>query len=185
MAFNFSQCRSLILQGILEGLALRADKIAAIEKVPNVEFPVNGVSLDLVPWHGALGVSLRLCTEFELEIRYCNVEWAYFDLVSNANCPVLQRAADFVHQAYTSENSNSMAREMAHLIFLAGAAALLDPSVAHLLVELGINAPTCRDDFLSPLFEYMVFDFDQTVRVNYCELVCANRVTAKWLPHLT
>ena len=62
MAFNFSHCQSLILHGILEGLRLRADKIAAIEKVPNVEFPVSGVSLDLVPWHGALEVSLRLCT---------------------------------------------------------------------------------------------------------------------------
>jgi hypothetical protein len=62
IAFNFSHCQSLILQGILEGLRLRADKIAAIEKVPNVEFPVSGVSLDLVPWHGALEVSLRLCT---------------------------------------------------------------------------------------------------------------------------
>jgi hypothetical protein len=185
MAFNFSQCQSLILQGILEGLRLHADKIAAIEKVPNVEFPVSGVSLDLVPWHGALGVSLRLCTEHEPELRYCNVEWAYFDLVSNANCPRLQLAADFVQKAYASENSNSTAREMAHLIFLAGAEALLDPQVAQLLVELGINAPTYRDSFLSPLFEYMVFDFDGTVRENYCELVLANRVTAKWWSRLT
>jgi hypothetical protein len=184
MAFSFSHCQSLILQGILEGLRLRADKIAAIEKVPNVEFPVSGVSLDLVPWHGALGVSLRLCTEFEAEIRYCNVEWAYFDLVSNANCPCLQIAADFVRKAYTSEDSNSIAPEMAHLIFLAGAEALLDPRVAQLLVELGINAPTYRDRFPSRLFEYMVFDFDRTVTANYCEIVLANRVTAKWWPRL-
>src|SRR5690349_968844 len=166
MAFNYAKCRSLILQGILGGLPFGADKIAAIEKVPNVEFPVNGVSLDLVPWHRALGVSLRLCSERDPEIRYCNVEWTYFDLVSHKQCPALERAADFAHEAYTSENSNSLAREMAHLIFLAGAEALLDPRVAQLLVELGINAPTYREEFLSPLFEYMVFDFDGTVRAN-------------------
>jgi hypothetical protein len=73
---------------------------------------------------------------------------------------------------------------MAHLIFLAGAEALLDPRVAQLLVELGINAPTYRDSFPSPLFEYMVFDFDKTVSANYCEIVLANRVTAKWRPRL-
>jgi hypothetical protein len=162
---------------------LSADEIAAIEKVPNLEFPVNGVSLDLVPWHRALGVSLRLHTECEPEVRYCNVEWTYFDMVPH--CPSLLQAADFVYEAYTSESSNSLAREMAHLIFLVGAEALLDPRVAQLLVELGIDAPTYRDDFLSPLFEYMVFDFDRTVSVNYCELVLANRVTAKWWPKLT
>src|SRR5262245_47623907 len=185
MAFNFSQCRSLILEGILEGLQASADVIAAIGKVPNLEFPVNGVSLDLVPWHGALGISLRLCTEVEEHVRYCNVEWAYFDLTSNANCPALARAADFVQKAYTSENSNSVAIEMAHLIFLAGAEALLDPQVAQLLVELGINAPTYRDSFPSHVFEYMVLDFDGTVRANYCELILANRVTAKWWPRLS
>jgi hypothetical protein len=187
MAFNFSQCQSLILQGILEGLRLRADKIAEIaadEKIPNVEFPIDGVSLDLVPWHGGLGVSLRLRSEHEPDIRYCNVEWTYFDLVSHDNCPALQRAADFVQKAYTSENSNSSAREMAHLIFLAGAEALLDPRVAQHLLEFGINALTYRDSFLSREFEYMVFDFDGTVPGNYCELVLANRVTAKWWPRL-
>jgi hypothetical protein len=185
MAFNYANCRSLILQGILEGLRFRADKIATIEKVPNVEFPINGVSLDLVPWHSALGVSLRLYSEWEPDIRYCNVEWTYFDLVSHDTCHALKLAADFVHAAYTSENSNLLAREMAHLIFLAGAEALLDPRVAHLLAELGINAPTYREEFPSRLFEYLVFDFDGTVRTNYCELVLANRVAAKRWPKLT
>jgi hypothetical protein len=30
----------------------------------------------------------------------------------------------------------------------------------------------------------MVFDFDETVRANYCELVLANRVAARWRPKL-
>jgi hypothetical protein len=60
IAIIFSQGRSLILQGIFEGLRSRADGIATIEKVPNLEYPVNGVSLDPVPRHSAPGVSLRL-----------------------------------------------------------------------------------------------------------------------------
>src|SRR5262249_17140599 len=108
-----------------------------------------------------------------------------FDVVSDRNCPELALAVEFVHAAYVSENSNHIAREMAHMIFLAGAEALLDPSVAEALKELGIDAPVCRDDFMPRYFEYMVFDFDGTYPGNYCELVMANRVTARWMPRLT
>jgi hypothetical protein len=180
MAFNFPRCRSLILQGILKGIRLRADEIASIAK----EDEVTGISLDLVPWHRALGLSLRQCTDHVPEVRYCNVEWAYFDLVSNRTCPELQLAADFIHEAYTSENSNHAAIEMAHLIFLAGAEALLDAKVATACTELGIDAPICGDDFMPRPFEYMVFDFDGTVPGNYCDLVLANRVTARWWPKM-
>jgi hypothetical protein len=188
MAFDYSQCHSLILDGILEGLRLRADEVAEIAaevKSPQVEFPIDGVSLDLVPWHAALGVSFRLHTERDPDIRYCNVEWSYFNVVSNQSCSGLQRAADFIHAAYTSENSSSLAREMAHLIFFAGAEAILDPRVAQTLVKLGINAPTYENHFLSRLFEYIVLDFDGTVHANYCELVLANRVRTKWWPQST
>src|ERR1051325_11255114 len=122
MAFNFAQCRSLILEGVLEGLRQRANEIAAIAaevKGLHAEFPIDGVSLDLVPWHAALGLSFRLYSERDPAIRYCNVQWTYFDAIPDG--AGLQRAADFIHTAYTSENSNSLAVEMAHLIFLAGA----------------------------------------------------------------
>jgi hypothetical protein len=181
MAFHFSRCRDLILQGILAGIRSSADKIASIAKVE----VVTGISLDLVPWHGALGISIRRSTECSEDVRYCNVEWAYFDVVSNDTCAEFQQAVDFIHGAYTSENSNHLAREMAHLIFLAGAEALLDPQVALAFSELGIKAPVCGADFMPRPFEYMVFDFDETVPGNYCELVLANRVTARWWPKLS
>ena len=62
--------------------------------------------------------------------------------------------------------------------------ALLDLRVANRLGEIGVNAPVYGDEFLRGGFEYMVFDPDETVRVNYCELVLANRVTARWWPKL-
>jgi hypothetical protein len=176
MAFVFSQCRDLILHGILAGIWLRTDAIARIA----LEKQASGVSLDLVPWHSALGLSIRQRTEHGADIRYCNVDWEYCDLVSNQTCPELQRAADFIHEAYTSEDSNDVAKEMAHMIFLAGAEALLDAQVAMAFSKLGINAPVCGDNFMPRGIEYMVFDFDGTVRANYCELVLANRVTARW-----
>lgn len=180
MVFSFSQCRALILQGILAGIKLRADEIVNIVK----EAQVTGISLDLVPWHSALGLSIRQYTDLGEDVRYCNVEWAHFDVVSNETCAELQRAVDFIHEAYVAENSNHLAREMAHMIFLAGAEALLDSRVAMALSELGIDAPVCGDDFMPRPFEYMVFDFDGTVPGNYCELVLANRVTARWWPKL-
>lgn len=182
MAFRFVQCRDLVLKGILAAIRASAEELASIAKEPAA---VTGISLDIVPWHRAIGLSIRQATEHGRDIRYCNVEWANFDVVSNDSCVELQDAIDFVHEAYTSENSNHLAREMAHLIFLAGAEALLDAQVAVALSELGINAPVCGADFMPLPFEYMVFDFDGTVPGNYCHLVLANRVTARWWPKLS
>jgi hypothetical protein len=105
MAFSFFRCRAVILQGILDGIRLRAQKIAGVAKEQD---QVTGISLDLVPWHRALGLSLRQSGEHASHIRYCNVEWAYFDLVSDRTCPALQQAADFVHGAYASEGSDHL-----------------------------------------------------------------------------
>ena len=179
MAFGFSRCRDLILQGILAGIQQRADEIARIAR----ESRVTGISLDLVPWHRGLGISIRQGTE-HWEFRYWPADWANFDVVSNETCAELQRAVEFIHEAYVSENSNHLAREMAHMIFLAGAEALLDSRVAMALAELGIDAPVCGDDFMPRPFEYIVLDCDGTVSGNYCELVLANRVTARGWPKL-
>jgi hypothetical protein len=181
MAFSFSRCRAVILQGILDGIQLRAQEIARIA----TEEEVTGISLDLVPWHRALGLSLRQSAEHAPDVQYCNVEWAYFDVVSNRTCSKLQQAADFVHVAYTSEEANHLEVEMAHMIFLAGAEALLDARVAMALSELGVSAPVCGDNFMPRPFEYMVFDLDGTVPGNYCDLVLAYRVASRWLPKLT
>src|SRR3989442_2672918 len=98
MAFSFSQCRSVLLQGILDALDDRATEIASIEQIQNVEFPVSGISVDMAPWHGAVGLSLRLASEFEWERRYSHADWDYFDLVFNTSFPGLQTAGRFICQ---------------------------------------------------------------------------------------
>ena len=95
MAFSFSQCRDLILQGILAGIKLRTDEIVNIAK----EAQVTGISLDLVPWHSALGLSMCEYTDLGKDVRYCNVEWAHFDVVSNETRAELERAVEFIHEA--------------------------------------------------------------------------------------
>jgi hypothetical protein len=55
MAFDFSRCRSVLLQGILDALTSRAGVIASIKRIPNVEFPISGISLDMAPWQGGIG----------------------------------------------------------------------------------------------------------------------------------
>lgn len=183
MAFDFSHGRSVLLQGILDALDDRADVIASIERIPHVDYPVSGIALDMAPWHAGIGLALRLASEFEHNRRYNSAELAHFDLVSNTTFPGLQPAADFIDRALSSEGEEHSAwRQMAHLIFLAGAEALLDARVALRLRELGVEAPVYGDEFMERGFEYMVFDPDRVVRANYCELVLANRVTARWWP---
>src|SRR5262245_48980127 len=76
MAFNYRRCRDIILEGILAGIKLCAEEIAVIAR----EARVTGISLDLVPWHSALGISIRQVTENAEHVRHCNVEWGNFDV---------------------------------------------------------------------------------------------------------
>lgn len=106
--------------------------------------------------------------------------WENFDLASNLTFTGLQASAELVKQAYDSVGQE-YAVEMAHLIFLAGAEALLDVRVPECLGKLSVRAPVFTDGFMKGCFEYMVFDEDGTVHANYCELVLANRVATRWL----
>src|SRR5262249_52901700 len=119
MAFDFSEGYSVLVQGIVDAQAARANVIAGIKRIPNIEYPISGVALDLAPWHGGIGLSFRLAGEFELERRYNSADWEYFDLVSDTTFPGLKATAEFIHDAYVSEGEESPARlEMAHLVFL-------------------------------------------------------------------
>jgi hypothetical protein len=178
MGFNQDECRRLLLEGILGALEAKAADIQAIGRTVHGECPISGVSLDMAPWHCALGLSLRLNSEVG-DDRYDIAGWQYFDFVSQQSFPGLQPVADFIGEAYCSEGE-FYRREMAHLIFLAGAEALLDERAATYLIGLGLEAPILGSEFGQRYFEYMVFDPDCTIRANYCELVLANRVTARF-----
>jgi hypothetical protein len=169
------------MKGILAALDVKAAEIRGIERTAIGTSPINGLSLDMAPWQGGVGLSMRLVDEMYGEGRRDIAAWKYFDFVSNDNCPGLQPAAEFIKAAYESEGE-AYYREMAHLIFLAAADALLDATVTARLTDLGLNAPVVGSDFgHHHLFEYMVFDPDATIEANYCEIVLANRVTARFI----
>jgi hypothetical protein len=91
----------------------------------------------------------------------------------------LREAGQLIQELYVSAGEQHY-REMAHLVFLAGAEALLDRRIGEQLRKLGVNAPIVTDGFSHHRF-YMVFDPDESIRANYCEIVVANRITARLL----
>jgi hypothetical protein len=83
------------------------------------------------------------------------------------------------YQAAIGEPSQS--QEIAHLTFLAAADALLDESVALRLQSVGVMAPVITDKLRSNYFKYVVLDEDGVIKANYCDIICANRVTRRLL----
>ena len=180
MTFNFDEARAVLLKGVLEALKDREAAIRAIERTAGGELPVTSVSLDLSPWHeGGVGISLRVSSDPPDDYsRYSSVEWDHFDFASANNCPALATVAEYVRRLYQAAEDGP---DCAHLIFLAGAEALLDHGVARFFRSLGVDAPTVGDRFVGHWFDYVVTDPDGSVVNNYCDIVLANRVTRRLL----
>ena len=180
MNVDRQQCRTRLLRGIIEALEKKGRRVLAqIRKAEERDW-VCGLSLDLVPWEGFVGLSWRLNWERDDSERYYPASWKYYHFVSDIRFAGLKPAAKYIQEAYDPADEDSGACQLrAHLIFLAGAEALLDESVAAFLQSQSIDAPTVRDDFVGHTFEYMVLDPDRSFAGNYCELVIANRVTAR------
>lgn len=176
-------CREAILDAILDSLGERADYISSIERTANGRIPVTGIALELMPWHGGLGLSLRLSSDFPLgKSRYDSADWPHFDFTDGCVSPSIRAAITLVERIYSLGKLSGNDRcDFAHLTFLAGAEALLHPRVASALNEFGIDAPTLTDSFVTSPFQYIVTDVDETIKSNYCDIVLANRVVKRLL----
>src|SRR5689334_14231641 len=130
MLFDRARCQALLCEGVLAGLE------AGSERIREAGGCFSALSLDLVPWHGYVGLSLRRGDDlFEGGEwrRYLPAEWRHHAFVgcttegdsggSAIEAPALQPAVCFIHEAYLAEESPNglRAEELAHLIFLAGA----------------------------------------------------------------
>jgi hypothetical protein len=175
---QYETCREAILAAIIDSLNERADYIASIQRTARGSVPVSGIALELFPWHGGLGLSLRLDSDFPLgQSRYDSADRPHFDFTNDCVSPSIQVAISLVTEIYSRGNEPGKdLRDMAHLAFMAGAEALLDPNVSRLLNEFEIEAPELTDEFVTSPFQYIVTDADQTVKANYCDIVLANRV---------
>ena len=176
-------CREAILAAIIDSLHERRDYIASIERTANGDMPVSGIALELFPWHGCLGLSLRLTSDFPLgKSRYDSADWPHFDFTNGCNSQSIQAAISLVTAIYEKgKQTNNDLRDMAHLSFMSSAEALLDPRVSRLLNEFRINAPELTDRFVSSPFQYIVTDVDETIKSNYCDIVLGNRAAKRLL----
>ena len=175
---DLERIRGPLLCAILDALEFARPRIEAI---PNAKKEINGISYDLYRWHKYVAISFR---EAGAVVRDNPADWKYFEIVSSVTTrsPFLDTAAELIDREWNNAEERGLRlTEAAHLIFLAGAEVLLDASVARMLQNMGVDATEVRDGFLPKPFEYMVLDPDQTVRANYCEIVMANRATARLL----
>lgn len=181
MRFDFDDCRRVLIDGMLDALRSRTDAVKAIERTGRGDLPVTGVSLDLAPWHGGVGLALRQSSDpTNPERRYSSVEWKLFNFVSDEDYEPLAEVGQYIRKVYRSAGRRG-SLDAAHLIFLAGADALLDKKVAAFFRKLGVDAPVIKDRFVEHYFEYIVIDPDGTIRSNYCDLVLAMQVSQRLL----
>jgi hypothetical protein len=118
--------------------------------------------------------------------RYSTADWKHNCLIGNepslspphasASVKLFENAANYIYEQ--TMESGELEQEVVHLIYLATAEALLDPSITSVLRGYQIDAPFVEDSFLPHrCFEYVVTDPDESIAANYCEIVIANRIT--------
>jgi hypothetical protein len=108
--------------------------------------------------------------------------WRHSHFIEDINTKELIPARDYTHGACSTAKAEGLgSQEVAHLIFLAAADALLDKSVSTFLQSVGINATERSDTLPRGYFQYIVIDEDGVIKANYCDIVLANRVTRRLL----
>ncbi len=175
------ELREKIFNVVIELLRLSERFFESIPRTARGSIPATGFALDISPWHGILNLSLRMQNDFPIgELRYDITDWEFFDFSSNVACQGRKNLELEIAGYY--ENYNGDKREAAHMIYWAGAEAILSPNVAELLQKYGISAPVVSL-FKNGAFEFIVCDADQTFVGNYCEFVLASRLNSSIVPN--
>ncbi len=85
------------------------------------------ISYDIIPWDPYIALAFRLRSESNYPVSDVSADWKHCELIGDHNCKSLVPARDFAHQACESVGHNSkQGQDVAHLIYLAAADALLD-----------------------------------------------------------
>jgi hypothetical protein len=123
---------------------------------------------------------VRTCWDNNHETRHNPADWKGFEFVSSDSCKskLFRRASDLVSKLYEKADTLPYSNTYtAHIIFLAAAEALLSNSIPKMLQSLGIETSLPKDSIYGNGVEYIVFDSDETIAANYCEIILANRIT--------
>jgi hypothetical protein len=183
LGFDFERGRRLFLRAITDSLRRRSEYIRSIKRTGRGDMPIDGIAFDLYPDHGYIALSLR---ENDTVHRSQNsADWPHFEFVNSQqhDFPPLRAAVAYIAETYGPHGGTGTnhSTELRHLIQLAAAEALTAPSVAKLLRSFDIEAAVW-DDRMFPdpgYFDYVVSDANGGIRLNYCELVRANRLTRR------
>ena len=179
MTFSFDECVSVLFAGLVQALEGKGEKMREL----HLSEQITAISYDVLPWDPYVGVALRIKSESTglATDPLGPGDWKHSHFIDNPReFPLLERARNYVHDAYKSVWEVSIsARERAHVILSATARALLDERIAFLLQSFGIPAPIVGDNFPWPWFEYIVSDDDRSLKINYCELLHVNRINRR------
>jgi len=185
MKFEFEECRRLVLAAVLAELEVGKSNFVpdpvAGQFGADSRPSISGIGLDIAPWHRRFYLALRDDDEkWDKSLRYEIGDWKLYPLNGLVNPPAIAASAaaiDYIGDAYESVAGDQL-RNVAHMIFLSAAEALLDEAVHQRFQQYGIDAPYIVEDFPPHrCFEYVVTDEDGSIALNYCELVIANRIT--------
>ncbi len=194
---QYDDCKHTIRSYVVEALNESAEYIRKVTQGTEETQTITGIALDICPWHEDIGLSLRLHSEYyalgemrnDMAWRYNSANWAHFGFTDNFEIPSLSGANRLIAEIYEQGDGDSedhgivspSPRDFAHLIFMAGADALLDTDISTILNNLGIDAPDVDEDFIPGPFDYIVTDPDGSLDANYCDIILANRVMKRLL----
>jgi hypothetical protein len=186
MQFDYDHCRSLLCRSVNDAISEHAEEIRSLEAKYRKDWcgGLWGLSLDVLPWWPMVTLSFRTSEDDKSEIRYSPPDWKGYQFIGGVNSEKsIAPALDYVDQMSKGVSDDpDRAQEMNHLIYLAAADALLDPSVAKLLQSCNAKASVIENQLPYrefAWFEYVVVDVDQVFKMNYCQLICANRVARR------
>jgi hypothetical protein len=184
MKFDFEECRSIILNATLSELDIARANVASETSTDPSKLKcsqISGIGLDIAPWHRRFYVGFRSDDEkWDEAIRYSIGDWKHYPVNGLTGHHVEGAPASAERYIGDTYDAAAEPREIAHLIFLAAAEALLDFTVTGKLRSMSIDAPFIVDDFPPHrCFEYVIMDDDASIRANYCEIVIANRITQR------
>ena len=188
MRRGYEECRLALFDALSRTLAESADFMNALKRNRQGELEATGLSLDLFPWHELANLSLRMYSDFpagDQANRYHSGDWKHHAFSEQLGTTYLDDAGQLIGQFYRAGDDNDRLFRT-HLVFQAGAEALLDSRIPEQLRDLGINAPNGFAELFGHkehcrFFEYVVCDEDGTLTSNYCDVVRSTLLTNRLL----
>ena len=133
--FDFDECVGVFLQSLLGALAEHGQRIESL----NQDERLQAISFDILPWDPYIGIAFRTLNE-PIDTDH-SADWVHSHFIGEINCRALHPALEFASNAYQAVlKEPGKCQEVAHLLFVAAAVALLDDRVAQLLQSFGVAA---------------------------------------------